>query len=151
MQATMQSEPERLTCREHKIMQLVAQGYSDTQIALLLKLSSTTVAGQVRDIYGKLRASNRLMAAVTYDRRYRSSTAADIDRSRLDTLSDRDREVLNLIIQGLPDDEIADKLHLAYTTVRHHVRRVCQKFKARNRIAAAVCYQRMVEKCDSCQ
>lgn len=145
MQATIQSEPERLTGREHEIMQLVAQGYSDTQIALMLKLSSTTIASQVRDIYRKLRATNRLTAAVTYDRRYRSGTAAGIDRSRLDTLSHRDREVLNLIIQGLPDYEIANKLQMAYTTVRHYVRRVCQKFKARNRIAAAVCYQRMVE------
>ena len=145
MRATMQSESERLTGREHEIMQLVAQGYSDTQIALLLKLSSTTIASQVRDIYRKLQATNRLTAAVTYDRRYRSGTAAGIDRSRLDTLSHRDREVLNLMIQGLTDYEIANKLQLGYTTVRHYVRRVCQKFNARNRVAAAVRYRRMIE------
>ncbi len=145
MRATMQSEPERLTGREHEIMQLVAQGYSDTQIALLLKLPSTTVAGQVRDIYRKLQATNRLTAAVTYDRRYRSSTAAGIDRSQLDTLSHRDREVLNLILRGLTDYEIAREMKLEYTTVRHYVRRVCQKLNAHNRIAAAVRYRRMIE------
>jgi DNA-binding NarL/FixJ family response regulator len=57
---------------------------------------------------------------------------------RLATLTDREREVLVLLAQGLTNDEIADTLRLGEPTVRTHVGRVYAKVDARDRAQAVV-------------
>lgn len=55
----------------------------------------------------------------------------------LEPLSDREREVLLMIAQGIPNKEIADKLHLAEGTVKNHVSNILAKLQADNRTQAA--------------
>ena len=52
-------------------------------------------------------------------------------------LSEREREVLALIVQGLNNDEIAEKLVISPATARHHVSACLQKLGAANRAQAA--------------
>jgi DNA-binding NarL/FixJ family response regulator len=56
----------------------------------------------------------------------------------LGALTEREREVLTLIGQGLSNDEIADRLFISGTTVRTHVTHVLQKLGLRDRIQAVV-------------
>jgi DNA-binding NarL/FixJ family response regulator len=56
----------------------------------------------------------------------------------LASLTPREQEILVLMTQGLDNREIADRLHVAYPTVRSHVRRVLRKFDARSRLEAVV-------------
>lgn len=53
-----------------------------------------------------------------------------------DPLTDREREVLRLVGDGLPNDEIADRLHLARGTVRNYLSSAILKLGARNRTEA---------------
>jgi NarL family two-component system response regulator LiaR len=53
-------------------------------------------------------------------------------------LSARELEVLALIVQGLNNDEIAERLVISPATVRHHVSACLQKLGAANRAQAAV-------------
>ena len=53
-------------------------------------------------------------------------------------LSDREREVLALIVQGLSNEEIAEQLVISHATARHHVSACLQKLGAANRAQAAV-------------
>ena len=53
-------------------------------------------------------------------------------------LSRREREVLNLLAEGLTNREIARRLFIAESTAKLHVRRVCAKLGARNRTEAAL-------------
>jgi DNA-binding NarL/FixJ family response regulator len=58
--------------------------------------------------------------------------------SRLDTLTDREREILVAIGNGWTNGEIAERLVLSESTVKTHVGRVLAKIGARDRIQAVI-------------
>jgi DNA-binding NarL/FixJ family response regulator len=55
----------------------------------------------------------------------------------IEPLSEREREVLVMLAQGIPNKEIADKLHIAEGTVKNHVSNILGKLQAENRTQAA--------------
>lgn len=52
-------------------------------------------------------------------------------------ISQREREVLALVVEGLTNNEIADRLSISPATVRHHVSACISKLGAANRAQAA--------------
>ena len=65
----------------------------------------------------------------------RAEAAAPLDP--LAPLSDRERDVLALLAQGLRNREIAERLIISEPTVKTHVRHVLEKLRIRNRAEAA--------------
>jgi NarL family two-component system response regulator LiaR len=53
-----------------------------------------------------------------------------------DDLTEREREVLALLVEGMSNQEIADKLFLGIGTVKFHVRNIYSKLGVDNRVAA---------------
>lgn len=51
-------------------------------------------------------------------------------------LSDREIQVLELVAQGYRSQEIADRLHISYHTVVHHIRHVYDKLAVKSRSQA---------------
>ena len=58
--------------------------------------------------------------------------------AELETLTDREREVLVLIAHGLTNQEMAERLFLSMATVKTHVNRVFAKLGVRDRAQAVV-------------
>jgi RNA polymerase sigma factor (sigma-70 family) len=56
--------------------------------------------------------------------------------SELNTLTDREREVLDLLAQGLTNKEIAEKLFITTNTVKRHLKAVFEKLDVHTRSAA---------------
>jgi DNA-binding CsgD family transcriptional regulator len=57
-------------------------------------------------------------------------------------LTDRERAVMGLMVEGYSNKEIGDRLHVAPGTVKDHVARLLVKLGARNRVDAVVRYLR---------
>lgn len=60
----------------------------------------------------------------------------------LDELTEREREVLELLAKGMTNREIGEELFLAEKTVKHYVTSVLQKLHVRSRVEAALLAQR---------
>jgi DNA-binding NarL/FixJ family response regulator len=75
----------------------------------------------------------RVLAAVADGER-----AAEPARRLLTSLSEREREVLQLIGQGMSNAEIGATLHLSEATVKGYVSAVLGKIGATNRVQAAL-------------
>jgi DNA-binding NarL/FixJ family response regulator len=59
-----------------------------------------------------------------------------ISPQETDNLSNREREVLELLGQGMIYKEIGDKLKIGVTTVRTYVKNICYKMHVRSRVEA---------------
>ena len=60
------------------------------------------------------------------------------DQAKLDHLTAREREVLELIARGLSNGEIASALVVEDSTIRTHVKRILVKLELRDRIQAVI-------------
>ncbi len=108
-----------------KALEAGAAGY------LLKNLSITKMAEAIREVYaGESVLSSEATTALI---------RANLGPPKLGhNLSEREREVLALIVRGLSNDEIADELVISPATVKHHVSACLQKLGATNRVHAAV-------------
>ncbi|MGW6393779.1 response regulator [Streptomyces sp. NPDC055103] len=57
---------------------------------------------------------------------------------RLSSLTEREREILTVVGQGWTNTEIAERLHLAESTVKTHIGRILAKTGARDRVQAVI-------------
>lgn len=61
-----------------------------------------------------------------------------------DGLTDRERQILELIAVGDSNKEIGQKLYLTEKTIKHYVTNLLQKLRVRNRVEAAVLAQKSI-------
>jgi DNA-binding NarL/FixJ family response regulator len=63
---------------------------------------------------------------------------APVNAKKLDSLTDREREVLAEVARGLTNSEIAGRLHVSETTVKTHVAHLLDKLELRDRVQAVI-------------
>ena len=69
-------------------------------------------------------------------------TANKQEDDPLTALTDRERDILGLVAEGLTNREIGDRLHLAEKTIKHYMTNVLQKLHVRSRVEAALLAQK---------
>jgi len=57
-------------------------------------------------------------------------------------LTEREKEILTLVAEGLTNREIGEKLHLAEKTIKHYMTNILQKLQVRSRVEAALLAQK---------
>jgi FixJ family two-component response regulator len=70
-------------------------------------------------------------------------TECDELRARLDSLTPREREVLNLLVEGKLNKQIADQLGIVESTIKVHRARVLAKLKVRSSTALVRLFDRV--------
>ena len=69
--------------------------------------------------------------------RLTTRTQQDFLQSRLGDLTDREREVMRLVVEGLPNKLIADQLDISVRTVEVHRSRVFDKMEVKSAVELA--------------
>ena len=62
----------------------------------------------------------------------------DPEVSKIESLTDREREVIALIGEGLKNKQVGERLFISETTVKTHVTHILQKLNLRDRVQAVV-------------
>ena len=118
-----------------RALKIGARGY-------LIKQDVSTIAPALRAVM----AGQRVLEGEVLERATALGRSGDEGRERDETalacLSEREREVVRLVADGLDNSEIAGKMYLSEGTVRNHISVILAKLGLRNRTQVAVFYYR---------
>lgn len=76
------------------------------------------------------------LAIAILQKRHAESILTELEQSVIDSLTDREREILNLLSQGLSNKMIASKLYLSVRTVEGHLANIYQQLGVHSRTEA---------------
>ncbi len=95
---------------------------------LMKNISARELAGAIRSAFvGKMTLSPEAAQALVQ---------AATRPAEFDHLTDREQEVLKLLVDGLNNAEIADRLFVSLSTVKYHISNILSKLGVDNRVAA---------------
>jgi DNA-binding NarL/FixJ family response regulator len=104
---------------------------------LLKDAELAEIVGAIRAVAAGLGAVDPGVAGVLLRTVKNAAAPAPLPLTPRVALSPREREVLALLSGGCDNGEIADRLFVSQSTVKHHVSRLLEKIGAANRVQAA--------------
>jgi len=114
----------------HRALQLGAMGlvFKEKTSDVLIKAIKRVHAGEVwfdRSMMGTV------LSEMT---RAREAYETDPETAKIAALTDREREVIHLVGEGLKNKQIAGRLFISETTVRHHLTSIFDKLQVADRL-----------------
>jgi DNA-binding NarL/FixJ family response regulator len=83
-----------------------------------------------------------LAASVLLEMHETGARSREESKNPINELTERERDILENLAQGLSNKEIGEKLFLSEKTVKHYMTNILQKLQVRNRVEAALLAQR---------
>lgn len=80
--------------------------------------------------------SDKYRLAIHYASGVTATAESDSIAGLAEPLSERELEVLRLVAEGLPNEEIADRLFISLGTTKWHITNIFSKLGVRNRVQA---------------
>ncbi len=121
---TVYEDPDRI----FRALRAGASGY------LLKRATPEEVLNAMREVqHGGGAMSSEIARKVIGYFREQEKTAAEVD-----DLTDREREVLELVMHGLSNKEISDRMNVSMAAVRWHLRHIYQKLHVHSRTEAVL-------------
>lgn len=103
-------------------------------------VSGITETEEIQRVYSEYSVSafieKRAFDRATFRRVIEETKQTHQSQSELGALTEREREVLNLLAQGLTNKEIAEKLVITTNTVKRHLKAIFEKLDVHTRSAA---------------
>lgn len=121
------SNPTEIDSPVNRVFTVVAQ-----EVMELLKRSHSFQTANINHTETTIYARSETIMIQAIEPEYRQAIA-------IEPLTERELEVLQLIVEGHNNSTIAGKLYLATTTVKTHVRNILKKLYVRDRTQAAIC------------
>lgn len=119
-----------------RALRLGARGY-------LIKQDVATIAPALRSVMaGQSVLEGEVLARATRLSSHGTTTADGPDEAALAALTQREREVVRAIADGMTNAEVAGALFMSEGTVRNHISSILAKLGLRNRTQIAVYYYR---------
>lgn len=127
------------------VMLTVSEGEEDVTAALragarayvLKGVAARELVRILRDVAaGEVYVTPSLAANLLYE--LTGGAGRPTPASPLDELTERERQILELVAGGDSNKEIAARLSLSEKTVKHHMTNILQKLQVRNRVEAAL-------------
>lgn len=110
-----------------------ARGY------VLKGISAADLTQVVRSIYaGEVYVSPSMAISLLLEMAAKPAQLANAASLPVDGLSERERDILELVAKGLTNKQIGQTLHLAEKTVKHYMTNILQKLQVNNRVQAAL-------------
>jgi NarL family two-component system response regulator LiaR len=88
-----------------------------------------------RELADAIRAAHRGKMTLSPEAAQALAHAA-VNKNEGVELTDREREVLKLMVEGLNNAEIAERLVVSLSTVKYHISNILSKLQVDNRVAA---------------
>ncbi len=114
-----------------KTLQMGAEGYvlKDAEPSVLIQAIRYVYSGQT---YIQPNMTKELV------QEYNRVTVREKEKKRIDNLTSRELEVLQLIAEGMINKEIAKQLYISEKTVKNHVSNIFKKIDVSDRTQAAI-------------
>lgn len=115
-----------LTKRQRQIVDLSVKGYTAKDIAVELNSSVSTIRNHRKGIYFKLSVGSTMALMMKYAR-HKGLKPSTQKLTGYDHLSPRERQVVQVLLEGNEPQTVAEKLHMSVYTVRNHLKRIYEK------------------------
>lgn len=108
----------------HQVIYLTGVG----DVKMAVQAMKTGAFGFVEKPFDPPHLVEQVRAALEHDRKVRESRqGVEESRSRLESLTEREKAVLDLVVEGFHSREIADELKISANTVENHRARIMRK------------------------
>jgi len=137
------AEKIRTACPATRIMMLTVVEDEDKLLAsfkagarayVLKGVSAHDLARVVRSVaQGEVYVTPSLAAGILL-----TLSRTPVPHDPLGELTERESEILNLVVGGLTNREIGERLHLSEKTIKHYITNILEKLHVRSRVEAAM-------------